>query len=590
MQAKRKSERRDLVSSVFLRMLAAQLLSFITQIIANVVDSVSINRFLDPEQLSAFSFSSTFTSVVMMAFGFLMTGVTILASATVGDPDSRNRDAFFSTSVITALVTGTALTALFTLNPVWIARLSGAPAELEEGTAQFIRGYSAGIIPYLLFGAIVPVLLLEGKRRGMMIAFSAMALTDIALDILAGTVFRDLGLLGMGLATGISEYVAFGVVIVFCLRGSRRFRFHWNGFRLSALKGIFSYGYMYVVKQLMITVLVYVYNNYTVHRHSPAVLSAYAATYSAISFAWCVGSAIGNTVASMTGIYAREGDRTSLRRLVLAAVRYSVLINGAVTIVFLLFARQIMGIFYANKDYETFGLAVQGLQILSLSVIVRSINMAVLNYYQAMKLHRENLILTLLHSVLCEVLCLVILEPMCGAVGIWLSIPAGEALALLTMLLFMKLRKKGGRACLGLAPLPEAEEDAAEMSAVLLTREDVAAWSEKVRTFCTDEGADPRTAGILALATEEISTNVIRYGFADGRRHILDILVKRSQRDWLLRFRDNCMRFDPVRYLEAEPDGKEHYGIRMVHDLATEITYSAAMGLNNLVVRIGPGS
>ena len=74
-----KRSRGHIVSSVFLHVMLAQLMSFISQIIANLVDSVSISRFLSPEHLSAFSFSSTLTSVVMMAFLIMMT-VTKLKS------------------------------------------------------------------------------------------------------------------------------------------------------------------------------------------------------------------------------------------------------------------------------------------------------------------------------------------------------------------------------------------------------------------------------------------------------------------------------------------------------------------------------
>lgn len=579
-----KRSRGDIVSSAFLQVMLAQLMSFISQITANLVDSVSISRFLSSEHLSAFSFSSTLTSVVMMAFGFLMTGTSIYASTAVSDPDPEKRDGIYTTSLTVSFVIGAVITAFFLLTAKNLAQMSGAPQELVPWTAAYIRGYAIGILPYLMFGVISPILLLEGNRNGMIAAFSTMAVTDIVLDILNGTVLHW-GLFGMGLATSVSACAAVGAVVFIRHRRSRSFYLRRKGFHVTMLKNLFSYGYMYAVKQTMTTALIYVYNNYIVQRFSTRVLSAYAASYAAISFAWCVGSAIGNTVSSMTGVYIKEGDAASVRKLMSASVWYSFLINGIVMTALFFLPRPVMGMFYAERD-EFFTMAVRGLQIFSLSTIIRSINMAVKGYYQSRRMHACNLLFSFLDTVACEAAMLMVLTPLLGVYGIWLSIPVGETLAFLIMMIVTKLKSGDRFSWNTLLSLTEIDKESKETSAVLLSQAELMAWTERIRDFCKTEGADQRTTNILCLAAEEIGSNVLRYGFSDGKRHKMDVLLKKTDKNWFLRFRDNCMSFDPVRYLETRGEEKDHYGIRMIRSLASDISYSNAFGLNNLLIKV----
>ena len=57
----------------------------------------------------------------------------------------------------------------------------------------------------------------------------------------------------------------------------------------------------------------------------------------------------------------------------------------------------------------------------------------------------------------------------------------------------------------------------------------------------------------------------------------------------VLRIRDNCISFDPVKYFEVhkEDEGREdHIGIRMVMGMVTKVRYVNTLGLNNLTLTI----
>ena len=72
--------------------------------------------------------------------------------------------------------------------------------------------------------------------------------------------------------------------------------------------------------------------------------------------------------------------------------------------------------------------------------------------------------------------------------------------------------------------------------------------------------------------------------FREGKKHHLSVLILNKPDHWVLRFRDDCRAFDPVRY--APGAGDEALGIRLVQGIARDAYYTYSMNLNNLVLKL----
>ena len=108
--------------------------------------------------------------------------------------------------------------------------------------------------------------------------------------------------------------------------------------------------------------------------------------------------------------------------------------------------------------------------------------------------------------------------------------------------------------------------------------------SEKSLQFCLERGRDRRISNRVAVCIEEMASNVICHGFPqDGREHHLSVRLMHKRGQWILRFRDDCSAFDPIRYVpgDGEADG---LGIRLVLALADDIRYTYSLNLNNLMI------
>ena len=159
-----RTKKRDTVEKLFVSLIGVQMLSFISQIIANVIDAVVIKRSLGSEAMAAFSFANTATSIEMAVFGFLMTGVSVLLSRNANEQDEKKRDGAYSTAVVLSLALGGMLTLTYLAAAGHIARLAGAPEHLQGPTAEYIRGNVLGILPYLLFAVLSGTALAAAKK------------------------------------------------------------------------------------------------------------------------------------------------------------------------------------------------------------------------------------------------------------------------------------------------------------------------------------------------------------------------------------------------------------------------------------------
>lgn len=175
-----------------------------------------------------------------------------------------------------------------------------------------------------------------------------------------------------------------------------------------------------------------------------------------------------------------------------------------------------------------------------------------------------------------------------GVTGAWLYFPAGEWLTLLFLgvliaVLTRKVPWKGDTALLLKKDFGVAPENLLEME--IHTMQEVTKAAHKAEGFCIRHGHDEKISNHIALCVEEMAANTIQHGFTmDNRHHDLSVRLLHKKAGLVLRFRDDCGAFDPVRYIPK--DEEDALGLRLVLAFATDARYTYAMNLNNVCIRI----
>ncbi len=98
---------------------------------------------------------------------------------------------------------------------------------------------------------------------------------------------------------------------------------------------------------------------------------------------------------------------------------------------------------------------------------------------------------------------------------------------------------------------------------------------------------EPKLIMRIGLCVEEIAINVIKHGFSgSGGSGDVDMRLVENDDKTVLRFRDNCLSFDPTDYLKLhrDDDPVSHIGLRMTMGIVREADYVNTLGLNNLTL------
>ncbi|MFV9506979.1 MAG: ATP-binding protein [Oscillochloridaceae bacterium umkhey_bin13] len=121
-------------------------------------------------------------------------------------------------------------------------------------------------------------------------------------------------------------------------------------------------------------------------------------------------------------------------------------------------------------------------------------------------------------------------------------------------------------------------------------------------TFCDHlEASFDLTAAqryLLRLVIEEIATNIVKYGYHDANRGMIELRCVQYDQQLLITMRDRGTPFDPRDHPDpADPEGLSldernvgGLGLFFVRELSDELTYhhDPISGWNELIVRKGP--
>ena len=172
-----------------------------------------------------------------------------------------------------------------------------------------------------------------------------------------------------------------------------------------------------------------------------------------------------------------------------------------------------------------------------------------------------------------------------GVNAVWLYFVAGEVLTLVCVMGFVWFKK--GSVTLKPEDILLLRDDFGvpekdRLETPLRDMDGVMSFSRSAADFCRAHGGGERLAAHLALCVEEMGTNIVSHGFAAGGKNSLSIRLQVKDGRWTLRFRDDCMAFDPVSHVQQNEG--ESLGIRLAMRMADEARYTYSMNLNNLTL------
>lgn len=576
-------------SGMFRRLVTANAVKLLTLSVTGMVDTAVAGQFIGSEGLAAMKLAMPVFYALSFISVILGSGVTIVISKELAIGRNGRADEAFG-SVVTAAVIISAVSMLGGICGYGSIFRSFAGTYGDESVAAMAADYLTvimiGALPVIMNNILTSVALLEGDDRCLIRASVAIIVIDVVGD--ASAVMLNSGLKGIAVAS-VAAFCGTTVLIAMHFRKGRSMftlrlirpngRDVLNSAVLGAPMG---------VTEMCALIWPVVFNLMMIRYGSLGGLAAVSIQDAARFFPESVGGGIAAATLLLTGIFAAEQDRSALGKEREDIVRWSFGAGTATALVFACVTPLI--VWLCTDDQWLHDESVKAILMYLPGVPFAAANASAAAYLQGLGKYRLSGMCIFIRCLVLPVLFGWVLGSMYGEAGLYASFASAEITMtlMLAVLILMARGKSDAMTRLRRYLYGFFDEVETERRWIVRTIAEAVQASVEVRSACIEHGIAPSEAHHLALCTEELAVNSIEHGFDDGRDHTLDVRLLIGKDELILRLRDDCRRFDLIsRYKMINPDDPESGpGLRIVFASADDVSYSSALNLNNVCIRI----
>lgn len=584
-----------IIRNTFNASMVAYIISSLTSSIGSLIDGVIIGQFLGVDSMAAFGLVSPIVIVFSLFGAVIASGARNRFTMMIGNGDLEGAKGIFSLSVVIGVGLSTVMMlAVFAFSTPLCVLLgaTGSAADLLDQSRDYLIGIAFGLPAMNASRIISSYMSIDNDRQLPVISSLVLTLVDIVLDVLiavmGGRTF------GMGLATSISHYAGLAVLLLHFRRSDRLLHFSFSTIHWQETGSMINRGLPTGVGRVSNTVRTVILNRMLAAVATAGCIAAYSVHRQADSLLNPFIFGVSDTVIVLTGLLIAEENRPMIRRLLQNSV--ALVCTGVVAISVLFWMMSpLFAAFFIKDDPEALIYGIRAARCYAVGMPLYALNHVIKGYMEGKGKINTVLFCSFLSEGGYLVLSAAVLLPFYQADAIWYAFPVSQVLLMMTLAVITMLQNQKGKAHPSdfwdwLSALPAdfdvPEED--RIDRTISSHEEVIALSKAAWTFCDAHGCDQKRKYAISLAVEELATNTVMTGFRPHHHNTIDMRILKKGNDYIVRIRDDCEIFDPVRQLQLYDRNvpAHHLGLRMAIGSARDVQYTTMLKLNNLTLRV----
>ena len=434
------------VFPLLMSMSVPMMLSMLIQSLYNIIDSIYVSR-LGTQALTAVSLAYPLQNAIVSVAVGIGVGISSAISIHLGsdNQEKANRAAVIGLALTIIHCVLFILAGIFITHP-FLSMFTDNPDVLESACiyTRIVLCFSFGSLLQIAFEKIFQGI---GEMKVTMYMLTAGCIINIILDPIL--IFGLLGFPAMGVA-GAAVATVFGQVCSFLLyvaayrrkQYAVQLRLHDLVFDRAVIKQIYGVGIPSSIMLLLPSVLISILNS---------ILTAISEVYVAVlgvyfklqTFIYMPANGIVQGMRPIIGYNYGAGKRERVKK----TIRYSLLSAACLMLIgtglALLLPGQILSLFKA--DTELMDAGITALRVISAGFLVSSVGLIYAGVFEALGNGRSSLVISLLRQFIITVPLSLILTRAAGmgALGVWISFPAGELCASAAAVFLLKRYEKG---------------------------------------------------------------------------------------------------------------------------------------------------
>lgn len=410
--------------------------------IYGVVDGIFVSNFAGKTPFAAINLIMPYL-MILGTIGFMIgSGGTALVSMTMGAGDKKKANEIFSLLTYTCLISGGVLAILGLLFLNQAAVLLGAEGVMLDDCVRYGRIILLALPFFIVQNAFQSFCIAAEKPNlGLGITVAA-GLTNIVLDALFVGLFRW-GIIGAAVATALSQTVGAAISLIYFVRpNTSLLRLGKTRFDGHALLRTCVNGSSELMSNLSMSLVSMLFNFQLMRFAGEDGVAAYGVImyvnfiFLAIFFGYSIGSA------PIIGFHYGADNQDELKNLLRRSLILISIFAVTMTASAILLARPLSAIF-VSYDENLMNMTVRAFLIYSLSFLVCGFNIFGSSFFTALNNGLISAVISFFRTLVFQSVTVLILPEFLGLDGIWWSIVAGEAGALvLTVICLIRNAKR----------------------------------------------------------------------------------------------------------------------------------------------------
>ena len=569
-----------LVNKKFYQFLMPSILSTIAISLNEFVDSIIVSRLLGNDAMSMVNMGFPLMLAYAVVYTLLGVGGSVVYSKYMGKQKTMQAERLFTMTFVFSAIIAVVFLA------VGLVFLQGIGALMCEDTSLLPE-----FLPYLkvlVFSSIliIPIQVLitflpAFDRPGI---GTAVNITANAVNLLMDYIFIhffDTGLKGAAYATLTGYTVGALLVIVFILIKKVKIPVRRFGLEeIRAIPKVCSCGIAPALNQFGYCVKIYFFNYLTMKIAGIDGVTVFALCMQVVSMVSVIISGIVNAVTPIAATLRGMGDANGIRLVMRMAIKVQFIANAVSVLILELWPQIVLYIYKIEPDIAD--MAALAVRIFSVMFIFRGFIFIYMYYYQIISRKVYAIVLGLIDGFVGLIPLSLILTPIMGINGVWLTFPLLSFLMLAGIVIInLIIVKKSNGKYQGLL-LTECEDMNAKTVdlTIPLHTEDIVRSSRDVREFCHDNGLTDNVSGYVSSSLEEMATYTVTHCDVDSSS-VMDVIIK-IRSDYVTM---DIMSFGkPFDFASAE--GERYANIERLKGLATSVDFGYILGMNRTHIKV----
>lgn len=355
-----------------------------------------------------------------------------------GKDEQANK--IYSLTVWTGLIIGITFTILGIFFSREITVLFGAKDYIIDMSNEYIKTVMIFTPAFMLNNIYQAFVRNDDNPKLPMLAMVIGSVSNILLDVVF-ILLLDMGMFGAAFSTCLAPIISLAIITIHFVKKKNSFHFTTKFFSVKKLITISSLGISTFITEISSGIVMLIFNILILGISGVIGVAAYGIITNISLVALIIFSGVGQGIQPLASEAKALGNRKEERKIIKMGLITTLVFSFFIYAFSMIFIDFIIAVFNSEKSAGLYEIAKTGIRIYFIGFIFASINIVLSAFYSAIAQPKKAFIISMCRGLLLIIPMALVLAPIFGMNGVWLSFVATEFTVTIITLL-MKGRSK----------------------------------------------------------------------------------------------------------------------------------------------------